>query len=276
MGASPRVEDHYAIDGIVPRILATLRAANGPDVVVTPDALALIDHLHGRGVLATQELVELLDPQPGESILDIGCGVGGPARWIAAKRGCRVTAIDLTPEFCAAGRELTDLCGLAGQVEIMQGDATALPFPDARFDRAYSHNVVMNIADKAKFYREAVRVLKPGGQAVFSHLNLGPNGPPDYPQPWAAVAAHSFLATDAETRRDIGGAGFAIVSYIDKTDEILPALVGMLRKMEISGGPPLGVHVMMGPEFQKLQISTMRALEQGKTRMVEIVVRKPG
>ena len=61
-----------------------LREVNGPDAPVTPEALAPIDHFHGRGVLATGELVALLKPQPGEHLLDIGSGIGGPARWIAA------------------------------------------------------------------------------------------------------------------------------------------------------------------------------------------------
>lgn len=270
-----RVEDHYAIAGIVPRVLAALRAANGADAPVTPDRLALIDHFHGRGVLATKELAALLAPAAGDRILDIGCGVGGPARWIAAKFACHVTGIDLTPEFCAAGRELTALCAMSDQVEILEANALALPFPDATFDRAYSHNVAMNIADKAGFYREAFRVLKPGGCAVFAHLHLGANGPPEYPQPWAAIAAHSFLPTEAETRRDLPAAGFGIVSYTDRTAALQAGAAAMRRKIETEGLPPLGVHVMLGPDFRQLQINTLRALEGGHTNSVEILARKP-
>src|SRR3954462_15781479 len=98
------VAHHYGSGGIADRILAALREANGPEAPVTPEALAPIDHFHGRGVLATGELVALLKPQPGEHLLDIGSGIGGPARWIAAKSGVRVTGVDLTPEFCAAAR----------------------------------------------------------------------------------------------------------------------------------------------------------------------------
>ena len=108
-----RVQDHYGSSGIAAGILAALRSGHGPDVAITPAALAPVDHFHGRGLDATRDLVALLDPQAGEQILDIGRGIGGPARWIAAERNCVVTGIDLTPDFCAAGRKLTTACGLS-------------------------------------------------------------------------------------------------------------------------------------------------------------------
>src|SRR5215207_7531439 len=136
-----RVDRHYGNPGIVERILAALRAANGADAAVTPETLAPIDHFHGRGVVATGELVALLDPQPGEHILDIGSGIGGPARWIAASCGCRITGVDLTPEFCEAARALNTATGMADRVTIVEGSALDMKLPDASFDRAYSQNV---------------------------------------------------------------------------------------------------------------------------------------
>jgi sarcosine/dimethylglycine N-methyltransferase len=143
-----RVEKHYASEGITTRVLAAIRAASGPDVAITPDTLAPIDQFHGKGVVATEELAGALQPKPGDHVLDIGCGIGGPARWIAAKYGCHVTGVDLTAEFCEAARELNSLCGLAGRVQILHGDALALPVPDNGFDRAYSQAALMNISDK--------------------------------------------------------------------------------------------------------------------------------
>jgi len=178
-----QVEKHYASEDITTRILAALRHVNGPDVPITPDTLAPIDHLNARGALATEELAAALQPNASDHVLDMGCGVGGPGRWITAKYGCHVTGIDLTAEFCLAARELNTVTGLADRVRILHGSVLSLPVPDHSFDRAYSQNAIMNISDKPGFFGEAFRVLRPGGLLAPSNLGAGPAGEPDYPLP---------------------------------------------------------------------------------------------
>ena len=122
------------------------------------------------GPRATVEVAESLAATPTDHVLDVGSGLGGPARFMAARTGCRVTGIDLTAELCHVAGRLNVATGLAGRVQIAQGSALDLPFRGGTFDAAYSMNVAMNIGDKAGLYREVRRVLRPGGRLVLSEV----------------------------------------------------------------------------------------------------------
>jgi SAM-dependent methyltransferase len=273
MAVEAEVARHYGTAGIAERILAALRAAHGPDAPVTVDALAPADHFHGRGVLATADLAEMLDPQPGERILDIGSGIGGPARWIAAKRGVHVTGVDLTPEFCTAARTLNDAAGLADRVQILDGSALALPVPDSAFDRAYSHNVVMNIADKAQFCREAFRALRPGGVFALACACAGPGGEAIFPVPWATTTAESFLATPEETRTALVAAGFEIVSFESADGRPQPSTP---RLPPAGAGPAaLGIQLILGERIREMMANSTRNAAESRVTSIEVVARKP-
>jgi len=265
------IESHYSNAGIIERVMAAL----GPGGEISLEALAPMDHFHGRGLAATRDLAALLDPRPGEHLLDLGCGIGGPARWFAAHFGCRVTGIDLTADYCDAAEALTEATGQTDEVRIIQGNALETPFEDGSFDRAYSQNVAMNIADKQAFYREALRVLKPGGALALSNLGEGPNGPPYYPTPWAASAETSFLVSLEQTRADLLASGFEIQSLEDATSRVRPRVIKTLERFEAEGFPKHSVSVVLGEQFKDLQLNSMRSTRDGRTAMIEALARKP-
>jgi ubiquinone/menaquinone biosynthesis C-methylase UbiE len=271
-----QVTQHYAGEGITARILAALRSVNGPEVPITPDTLAPIDHFHGKGVLATQELAAELQPKPTDHILDIGCGIGGPARWIAANYGCRVTGVDLTQEFCEAARELNTLTGLADRVRIVHGSALAIPAHDDSFDRAYSQAVLMNISDKQAVFREALRVLRPGGTLALFLAGAGSAGEPYYPLPWATTTAISFLAAPDEVGRDLQSAGFEVVYVRDIAPTLAAEAADAVKRLEAEGLPPLGEHVVTGENAKEWRINVMRSVAEGRLSQIEALARKPG
>jgi len=276
VAAANPVARHYGSARIAERVLAAFHRQHGADAAVTVEGLAPLDQFHGRGVLATTELAALLRPRAGERLLDIGSGIGGPARWIAFKFACRVTGVDLTPEFCAAARALNAATGMTEQVTIIEGSALALPVPDSAFDAAYSQNVIMNIADKQLFYREAWRALRPGGRLALSNVCAGPEGEPYFPVPWAATGDTSFLATPQEMRADLVAAGFEIADFRDTTAALLQIQRQSRERLQ-SGEqlPPVAADIILGTRAREMQINSLRSTEDARTTSVEALVRKP-
>lgn len=132
----------------------------------------------------------------------------------------------------------------------------------------------MNVADKLRFYSEARRVLRPGGVFYTCHYGAGPRGEPDYPLPWAASPATSFLTAPEETREQIIAAGFEVVVFRDKT-EIVPDLRENRRRLEAQGLPPLGLQTLMSERIRDLQINVARSAEVGRLTVIEALLRRP-
>jgi SAM-dependent methyltransferase len=271
------VVNHYSRGDLLLRLNAAL-ADDGVDPSRPQiDTLAPYDQFHGRGLEATQEIAAMLKVAPTDHLLDVGSGIGGPARYMAHRFGCRVTGIDLTAEYCEVARHLTRLLAMESQVEFELGDALAMPFADARFDGAYSMNVSMNIADKAALYGEVRRVLKPGSWLMLSELAKGPGAPLDYPTPWAATASTSFLATPEETRNGLEAAGFEIVQFRETT-EAVKAYGARSRAMVDRGEKPphRAVQLMHGDIAPLAMKNTARGVAEGSIIPVEILSRKRG
>jgi ubiquinone/menaquinone biosynthesis C-methylase UbiE len=275
VGLDGSVANHYSRGNLLQRLNAAL-ADDGVDPSRPQiDTLAPYDQFHGRGLEATQEIADMLKVAPADHLLDVGSGIGGPARYIAHRFGCRVTGIDLTEEFCEAARHLTGLLGMESRVSFELGDALAMPFADAAFDGAYSMNVSMNIADKAGLYREIQRVLKPGAWLMLSELAKGPGAALDYPTPWAATASTSFLATPDETRAGLEAAGFEVIQ-MRETSEAVKAYGERSRAMVERGGKPphRAVQLIHGEIAPTAMRNSSRGVTEGRIVPVEILSRR--
>lgn len=275
MAANRDVTGHYSRGDLLERLNAALREDGADPAHPTFEALAPYDQFHGRGLEATEEIAGLLGIAPADHLLDVGCGIGGPARYFARRFGCRVTGIDLTAEFCDVARHLTRLLGLEQRVAIEQGDALAMPFADAGFDGAYSMNVSMNIADKPALYREIRRVLKPGGWLMLSELAKGPGPALDYPTPWARTAETSFLATPQDTRRGLEEAGFSVLE-LRQTAEQVKAYGARSREMVARGGKPPHRAVMLihGGIAREAMANSARGVAESRVVPIEVLCRK--
>jgi len=272
---SEAITRHYGSAGLASRVVEALRAFEGPDVPITPEGLAPFDHFHGCGLAGTKDVAKWLAPRPGERLLDIGSGIGGPARWFAAKYGVQVTGVDLTPEFCAAAETLNAMTGLADRVRILEGSALALPLPDGAYDAAYSQNVIMNIADKPLFCREAFRMLRPGGRLALSNLCAGPGGEPYFPVPWATTRDASFLESPESMRANLAAAGFEIVEFRDVTPELVDAQRRVRDRGENRKVPPIAVDIIMGERAPEMRLNSLRTIEDGRAIAIEALARRP-
>jgi ubiquinone/menaquinone biosynthesis C-methylase UbiE len=271
------IERHYARGGLADRLLAALAEAGKDIDRLTTADLAPLDQFHSRRLRATEELAAMLAPAPGDALIDIGSGLGGPARYLAEVCGCRVSGIDLTADFVTAASELTRRVGLADRADFRQASALDLPFPDAGFDLAWSQNVAMNIADRPRYYAEMYRVLKPGGRAGIQDVAQGPGGPPHYPLMWADTPQTSFLLTPEKTREEIAAAGFEILLWQDNTDAALAEAQAERERLKANPQPPpvLGIHLIVGETFQQKVRNGGRSMSENRIRLVNAVLRRP-
>ena len=241
-----QMEKFYGTGELWEKIKTGLRLAGKDINSLTVDDLIPIDEFHTRGRKATREVAELSTIKASDLVLDVGCGLGGTARYLAQQYECNVMGIDLTQEYISAGTKLTELVNLGGRVALCHGSALDLPYEDARFDVVWTQHVQMNIADKKQFYSEIVRVLKPGGRFLFHDVFSKSGEPPIYPTPWAEDESMSVLATEAEAQAIFSEVGLETDQWIEKVQESVKFFERVLTGIENKGLPPLGIHLILG------------------------------
>jgi SAM-dependent methyltransferase len=263
-----KVREHYSATSLTERIKSALAAIATQGQTLTVAQLAPLDQFHTRGILATAELASAAGIEPSTRVLDLGCGIGGPARYVAATFGCKVTGVDLSPDFIDAATYLTARCGLSDRVTFQSGYALNLSFEDAVFDTVFLQHVAMNIEDRAALYAEVRRILTAGGRFV-SHDVVQRDGDAAYPTPWARDASTSFLLGESETRTAVERAGFKAVFWRDDTQIALDWFQAMM-----AAGPPTGPNlgVVMGPDFPIMIGNLARNLRENRLGVLSAVL----
>ncbi|MGH6932438.1 MAG: class I SAM-dependent methyltransferase [Dongiaceae bacterium] len=273
-GGNQSVEAHYGRSTAARLVDALLARFNG-DRPIGVSELSTVDQLHSRGAAATRALARLAGLSSGEIVLDVGSGMGGPARLMAAEFGVRVIGIDLTDSFCEAARALSARVGMAARVEFLKASALALPLANASVDVAWTQHVAMNIADKPRLYDELYRVLRAGGRLAIHEIFTGAESPCHFPVPWARDAGSSFLETAAELRRRLA-ARFEPVAWQDATmDTITWARETQAKRRMLPKDAPAPIPALIfGSDFDRMADNLLRNLEERRLSVVEAVFRK--
>ena len=268
--ATSRVREHYSaaeLTGLIKSALATIVPDGQP---LTVDELAPLDQFHIRGMLATSELASAAGVEPSTQMLDIGCGIGGPARSVAATFGCRVIGVDLSPSFIDAANYLTSRSGLSSRVTFQVANALHLPFDDATFDVLFLQHVAMNIQERDTLYGEVYRVLRSGARFATYDLVLR-QGDVAYPVPWARDASTSFLLSERDTRIALEQAGFTPLLWRDDTEI---AIEWFTRTTAGSASNGLNLGVVMGPHMRGMASNLARNLREDRLGVLSAVLKR--
>lgn len=271
---SEPIEDHYQIPDLLNVILDVLRSIGKDITKLTPIDLAPVDEFHTRGREATIELATLAQLRSKLHILDVGCGIGGSARYLASEYDSIVAGIDLTQEYIRVATALGKLVGLEQTVSFHHGTALALPFDDQSFDVVWTEHAQMNISNKIKLYEEMARVLRTNGQLVLHDVFQGPGGDIEYPVPWAKHPSISFLATPEVIQQTLTQVGFEIIHWVDKTSTALRWIDETAKKIQTPNATPLGVHLLMGTTAPQKLMNQVQNLKNNRVVVCQAVLRK--
>lgn len=274
MDLETAVARHYGTAGLKERIFAGIAAAGLDSEQLKPADLSPVDEFHTGGKIETERALSKVRVAATDHVIDVGCGIGGTARYLASTKRCKVTGIDLTPEYIDIAHALTARTGLSDLLEFQVASALDMPFDDAAFDAAVTFHVAMNIKDRPALYREIARVLKPGAALCIYDVLKGARGDVLFPVPWAETAATSHLTTIDEMRRLLADAGFEIEDVEERTQFAIEFFRQRLGADPAAPPPPLGLHLLTGANSRAKFENYLRGVEAGAIAPTMIVARR--
>lgn len=270
------VADHYTHGTLLEAIRQGVEQLGKTEASVTLEDLGPVEEFHIGGRLASADFLDQLDLAADDSVLDVGCGLGGVARFAASRYGSHITGIDLTEEFIETGRVMNDWLNLQERIALQQGSAMAMSSPDASFEKAYMMHVGMNIADKSSLMEELYRVLKPGGRLGIFDVMRTSAEELRFPVPWASEAQGSALATLDEYKLALEAAGFQISTERNRHSFAMAFFEKLQASASSAGGPPpLGLHIVMGANAAQKVANMVENVKTGRIAPVEVIATKP-
>lgn len=254
------IGSHYGKPGLAAQIISALRTSGKDADSLNRQDLSSFDEFHNGGLEGTRELASLTGMKPGMSVLDVGSGIGGPARTLAAEFGCNVIGIDITEEFVSTAQTLTELLEMTKQVSFRHASALEMPFQANYFDAAWSQNVLMNIPDVGKLMQELHRVLRPGGRFVFQTQTSERPNELEYPLMWASSPSTNFMLPAQELREIVRNNGFKEILWDENPPQLPPP----------SEGP--GYEMIVDFDLAEVREAGRKNQEAGRLGLVRAVV----
>lgn len=259
----------YGSDQLAKRLLENLEHIGYDIDRLTPADLTSFDEYHLMGRKATLALGGMVGLSLDMCVLDVGCGIGGPARTLASRFGCRVVGIDLSEEFAITAGVLSERVGLGDRALFQCADALHLPFADGAFDAAFLFHVTMNIPNKKALLDELHRVIKPGGRLALWEICRGPHSNVVYPVPWADDKGFSYLIFLHEMSGLLRNSDFKLIHVEDAGQETFQWAQKHMKAQTTKGpkSPKPNIDLII-PNIRQKRLNLLKNLEQGSITLL--------
>lgn len=258
-------------------VLARVKAARGSLDRLKPEDVFPYDQDHYGGLPANDALAGAAAIRADDLVLDLCCGLGGPARYQALSRRCRVTGLDYNEARVRGAADLTRRVNLGRRARFLRGDAQSLPFPADTFDAVLSQEALLHIPDKAKSLAECFRVLKPGGRIAFTDwIAGGALTEADRAMMWKGIAAQSVQSINQYLAL-LKATGFAEVRVVNLSALWVPILrerLAMYRRMREEAC--IGTGIDSQAEYVAFYESFVSLVEKGALGGARFAGAKPG
>lgn len=267
---------HYRQQNLDEQIKHALDTARNNQVDFDPNIIAAVDQFHIGGLQATKDMLAIAQFSADDFILDIGCGIGGPARNISQQCGTQVIGLDLSYDYCVAADFISTRLNLSDRTGFIQANAVHLPFCDSSFSGIWTQHVSMNIEDKDLLFSELSRILKPAGKLVMYEVTRQSRTRDSvtYPLPWSVDGSYSFLQHQNDYREMIDAHGLHISQFSDVTSSALDSVKILLTRLQKNQVRKPNLGLLLGHHYQAMMQNLAQALGDDSLSVHQILATK--